>query len=50
MLTQDEATSVVWGMPGYVAHAGIAEAVLPLPRIAEGILQRINNKPMGQTA
>jgi two-component system, chemotaxis family, protein-glutamate methylesterase/glutaminase len=30
ILAQDEASSVVWGMPGQVAHAGLASAVLPL--------------------
>ncbi len=34
VLAQDEATSVVWGMPGSVAHAGLCAAVLPLERIA----------------
>ena len=34
VLAQDEATSVVWGMPGAVAHAGLASAVLPLDSIA----------------
>ena len=34
VLAQDEATSVVWGMPGSVAHAGHCAAVLPLDRIA----------------
>jgi two-component system, chemotaxis family, protein-glutamate methylesterase/glutaminase len=34
VLAQDEATSVVWGMPGFVAQAGLAEKVLPLERIA----------------
>jgi len=33
-IAQDEATSVVWGMPGAVAQAGLCHAVLPLPRIA----------------
>lgn len=33
-IVQDEATSVVWGMPGAVAQAGLASAVLPLPEIA----------------
>ncbi|MEA2984109.1 MAG: two-component system, chemotaxis family, protein-glutamate methylesterase/glutaminase, partial [Alphaproteobacteria bacterium] len=37
VLAQDEATSVVWGMPGSVAHAGHCAAVLPLDRIAEKI-------------
>jgi len=34
ILAQDEATSVVWGMPGAVAQAGICTAILPLPQIA----------------
>lgn len=34
VLAQDEATSVVWGMPGQVANAGLCSAVLPLPEIA----------------
>jgi len=34
ILAQDEETSVVWGMPGQVAHAGLCSAVLPLGEIA----------------
>lgn len=37
VLVQDEATSVVWGMPGAVANAGLASAILPLQAIAEAI-------------
>ena len=33
-VAQDEGTSVVWGMPGAIAQAGLCEAVLPLPDIA----------------
>jgi two-component system, chemotaxis family, protein-glutamate methylesterase/glutaminase len=33
VIAQDEATSVVWGMPGSVAHAGWCSAVLPLDQI-----------------
>jgi two-component system chemotaxis response regulator CheB len=33
VLAQDEATSVVWGMPGAVATAGLCSAVLPLTEI-----------------
>jgi two-component system, chemotaxis family, protein-glutamate methylesterase/glutaminase len=33
VLAQDQASSVVWGMPGAVAHAGLCSAVLPLERI-----------------
>jgi two-component system chemotaxis response regulator CheB len=40
MLAQDEATSVVWGMPGAVVGAGLADQVLPLDRIAAELVQR----------
>jgi two-component system, chemotaxis family, protein-glutamate methylesterase/glutaminase len=33
VVAQDEATSVVWGMPGAVATAGLCSAVLPLAEI-----------------
>ncbi len=33
LIAQDEATSIVWGMPGAVAMAGLCHAVLPLDRI-----------------
>jgi two-component system chemotaxis response regulator CheB len=38
-VAQDESTSVVWGMPGAVAQAGLCHAVLPLPRIAPKLLE-----------
>ncbi len=38
-IAQDEATSVVWGMPGAIAQAGLCHAVLPLPRIAAKLLE-----------
>lgn len=38
-LVQDEATSVVWGMPGAAFRLGAAEQVLPLPQIAEQLLR-----------
>jgi two-component system, chemotaxis family, protein-glutamate methylesterase/glutaminase len=41
VLAQDEATSVVWGMPGYVAQAGLADRVLPLSMIAGEIVKRL---------
>ena len=41
VLAQDEATSVVWGMPGAVAEAGVADAILPLDRIAAEVTTRI---------
>jgi two-component system chemotaxis response regulator CheB len=42
VLAQDEATSVVWGMPGFVAQAGLAEKVLPLNQIAAEIVLRVS--------
>ena len=41
ILVQDEATSVVWGMPGYVARAGLADRQLPLNQIAGEIVSRV---------
>jgi two-component system chemotaxis response regulator CheB len=41
VVVQDQATSVVWGMPGAVATAGSADEVLPLDRVAEVITRRI---------
>ncbi len=38
VLVQDEASSVVWGMPGAVANAGLADRVLPLDEIVPEIL------------
>ncbi len=39
VIAQDEATSVVWGMPGSVAQAGLCSAVLPLDEIAPKIVR-----------
>jgi two-component system chemotaxis response regulator CheB len=39
VIAQDEATSVVWGMPGAAANAGICAAVLPLNQIAPKLVQ-----------
>ena len=35
---QDEASSVVWGMPGFVARAGLADKILPLDQIGAEIV------------
>ncbi|MGE3957250.1 MAG: chemotaxis response regulator protein-glutamate methylesterase [Vicinamibacterales bacterium] len=40
VLAQDEASSVVWGMPGFVAKAGLAEKVLPLDALGPEINRR----------
>ena len=39
ILAQDQATSAVWGMPGAVTQAGLAQRVLPLNAIAPEILR-----------
>jgi two-component system, chemotaxis family, protein-glutamate methylesterase/glutaminase len=39
VLVQDEATSVVWGMPGAVHAAGLADEVLPVDKIAAAIVR-----------
>jgi two-component system chemotaxis response regulator CheB len=39
VIAQDEATSVVWGMPRAVAQAGLCSAVLPLDQIAPKIIR-----------
>ncbi len=43
VIAQDEATSVVWGMPRAVARAGLCSAVLPLDQIA-GTINRLFSK------
>ncbi len=40
VVVQDEATSVVWGMPGQVAEAGLADRVLPLGAIPTELHRR----------
>ncbi len=42
ILAQDEASSVVWGMPGLVANAGLADAVLPIDQLMPEILRRVS--------
>jgi two-component system, chemotaxis family, protein-glutamate methylesterase/glutaminase len=45
---QDEATSVVWGMPGQTAAAGWADSVFPLPSIAGEIDRHVRaSRPLG---
>lgn len=42
LIAQDEATSVVWGMPGAVASDGICSAVLPLDEIGPKVVRIAN--------
>jgi len=45
VIVQDEDTSVVWGMPGFVARAGLAEKILPLDQIGAEIIRRASQQP-----
>jgi two-component system, chemotaxis family, protein-glutamate methylesterase/glutaminase len=42
VIVQDEPTSVVWGMPGQVAAAGLADGIFPLEEIAGELDRRTN--------
>jgi two-component system chemotaxis response regulator CheB len=44
VIAQDEATSVVWGMPGFVAKAGLADMVLPLDEIGPEVVRTVNSQ------
>ena len=48
VLAQDQRSSVVWGMPGFVADAGLADAVLPLSEMPGEIVRRCTLPRMGR--
>jgi two-component system, chemotaxis family, protein-glutamate methylesterase/glutaminase len=41
VIVQDEASSVVWGMPGIVSKAGLADQVVPLKGLGTAIVDRV---------
>ena len=41
IIVQDEASSVVWGMPGAVANAGLADHIVNIEQIAEQIVRTV---------
>ncbi len=43
IVTQNEASSTVWGMPGVVTKAGLADMCLPLTEIAFHVMNRLSN-------
>jgi two-component system chemotaxis response regulator CheB len=47
VLAQDEASSVVWGMPGAVVNAGLADRVLPLNEVVPEILRLTGRRQEG---
>jgi two-component system chemotaxis response regulator CheB len=48
IIVQDEATSVVWGMPGAVATKGLAHAIVPLGGLAGAISSTVNSNRTGR--
>jgi two-component system chemotaxis response regulator CheB len=44
ILVQDKASSVVWGMPGAVFEAGLADRVLPLAHIGQEIVRAVTTR------
>jgi two-component system chemotaxis response regulator CheB len=47
VIVQDQATSLIWGMPGRVVAAGLARIVCPLDSVAAAIMGRVyaNREP-----
>lgn len=41
LLVQDQASCVVWGMPGAIARSGLPHSIVPLANIAEAITDRL---------
>ncbi|MCF3630755.1 chemotaxis response regulator protein-glutamate methylesterase [Thalassospiraceae bacterium LMO-SO8] len=44
VIAQDEASSVVWGMPGAVATAGLCNAVLPLKDLGPHVMSKLRTR------
>ena len=49
VLAQDEKSSVVWGMPGAVVQAGLADKVVPLDQVAAEIIREIEMGRVNRT-
>jgi len=50
ILAQDQASSIVWGMPGFVANAGLADKILPLDQLGMEIIRRVRIGRQSSTA
>ena len=44
IIAQDEASSVVWGMPGAAVHAGCVDEILPATEISSRIIEILKGK------
>ena len=49
VIVQDAATSVIWGMPGAVANAGLANKILPLDALASEMVRVAGAAAPGNT-
>ncbi|MBN1217762.1 MAG: chemotaxis response regulator protein-glutamate methylesterase [Anaerolineae bacterium] len=47
IIAEHESTSVVYGMPGSVVRAGLADRIVPLPQIAPALLELMNHGKRG---
>jgi two-component system chemotaxis response regulator CheB len=43
IIVQDEASSVVWGMPGFIARAGLASQVIAIDQLAGELRRRVSH-------
>jgi two-component system chemotaxis response regulator CheB len=50
VIAQDEKSSVVWGMPGCVVQAGLADIVLPLDKVCGEIVRRVRENRFSKAA
>jgi len=49
ILAQDESSSVVWGMPGFVAQSGLVDRIVPLHELAAEVLARVASHAAAQS-
>jgi two-component system chemotaxis response regulator CheB len=49
VIVQDEASSVVWGMPGFVARAGLASQVLAIDALGGEVRRRVALSPRAES-
>jgi chemotaxis response regulator CheB len=47
VIVQDEATSVVWGMAGYIYAAGQADGMYPLKQLERQVTRARDGEPRG---
>jgi two-component system chemotaxis response regulator CheB len=50
VIAQDQASSVVWGMPGAIAQQGLASAVLPIDSMAVQVATLLRKRNAGVAA